>query len=178
MAWTTPPTFVPADPLAAADLNALGADLTYLKGVTDGLSASGFRINRGSNQSIPDSTATAISFTSEIFDFGGWWSSGTTATVPAGAIPSGATTVLVEGIARAFFASNATGYRRIDILVNGSVIARKTVGAESTTGTDDETSDYFELAAGDTITMEVTHTAGSSINVTALLTVVRHGIAS
>lgn len=175
---TTPPTFASGDVLLASDLNLLGTGISEAQAILSGLGASGFRINRGSNQSIPDTTNTAISFTSEIYDFGGWWSSGTTATVPAGAIPAGYTTIVAELVARAFFASNATGYRRIDILVNGSVVARKTVGANATAGTDDETTDFVEVAAGDTITLEVTQTSGGALNVTALLTVMRYTFGS
>lgn len=173
MAYTTPPTFVASDVLPAADLNILSDDIIYLKGITDGVTFSGTKVNRGSNQSISNATATDISFTAEIFDFGGWWSSGTTVTVPAGAIPAGYTTIVLEVVGKAFYTSNATGYRRLAVLKNGASFAQTTAGSNATDSTDVNLTDFVEVEAGDDITMQVTQTSGGALNVTANLIVVR-----
>src|SRR6478609_8306921 len=122
MAYVTPPTFTASTTSTAADVNILGDDIVYLKARSDALIFSGVRVDRnGSNQSIPDSTWTAVSFTREIIDQGGWIAvTSTTITVPAGAIPAGYTTVIVDADMYATFAANTTGIRKARVLRNGS----------------------------------------------------------
>lgn len=179
MAYTTPPTFNSGDVLAASDLNILGDDIVYLKGITDGITASGVQVGRSTNQSIGDSTFVAVTYTGEGFDFGGWWSSGTDIIVPAGAIPSAFTTILVMCIVRVSFASNGTGYRRVRMLANGAEFARQTFGAISGDPTEIVMVDFAEVAAADVITTEVYQTSGGSLNLaTASVTVMRYAPAS
>lgn len=165
MAWTTPPTFVASDPLAAAELNILGDDLVYLKGITDGVSLSGVQLSRVTNQSVNDSTTADITWTAESFDFGGWWSTGTTATVPAGAIPSGFTTIAILCFGRLQYAANGTGIRRIRLLKNGTYFGSRTVGAPSGDVTDVQITEMTTVAAGDLLTVEAYQTSGGALNV-------------
>ncbi len=69
------------------------------------------------NQSISDSTWTALSFGSgtEVFDYHGWHD---TSTNPSRITPTKAGTALI--LARCAFAANATGIRVIAIRINGS----------------------------------------------------------
>lgn len=167
MSWTTPPTFVASDPLAAADLNILGDDLVYLKGITDGVSFSGVSLQRSAVQSIPDSTNTSVTFTVEAFDYGSWFSSGTQAVVPAGAIPAGFTTIAVMCIAHAEYAANSTGTRRIRVLVNGSSAGGSNSSAVNGDTTDLDASIPAIVAAGDTIELECNQSSGGALNVGA-----------
>src|SRR5690349_21481646 len=109
MAYTTPPTFVADDPLAAADLNILGDDIAYLKAIADGVGFSGTRVTRAASTSISNNTDSAITFTAEPTDVGGWFSSGTNVVVPAGAIPAGYTTIAVDVIGQTSWTANGTG---------------------------------------------------------------------
>src|SRR4051812_41994658 len=123
MAYTTPPTFSAGTELAAADLNLLGDDIAYLKAQTDLAVLSGCVVSRSTSQSISDSVYTDVTFTTEVIDQGGWIAvSSTTVTVPAGAIPSGYTTVALDVRPVAQFASNATGKRSAIVTQNGSTI--------------------------------------------------------
>jgi hypothetical protein len=174
MSWTTPPTFVASDPLAAAELNILGADLLYLKGIGDGVSFSGTKVKRDSNQSIANATGTSIIFTDEVLDLGGWWSSGATITVPAGAVPAGFTTIALQAIASVRFAANGTGTRQIRILQNGAVVDDMSFSALSGETTMLSIVTFFAAAAGDTVELQVQQNSGGALNVQYnRLTVVR-----
>jgi hypothetical protein len=174
MAYVTPPTFAGGDPLPASDLNILGDDIAYLYGVSQGVTFSGCQVSRGSNQSIADTTYADISFTTEDLDYGGWWSSGTTITVPAGAIPAGFTTIAVLILGALRYASNGTGTRRIRVSKNGSEIETWAVSALSGETTDLTLSTVTTVAAGDTITLSAYQTSGGSLNVSsAHITVLR-----
>ena len=164
MAWTTPPTFVSATAGAAADMNIVRDDLNYLKGISDGVVFSGVQLARTSDQTLTTSVAANISWVTEVFDYGGWWASGTTVTVPAGAIPSGYTTIAVMVFARIRFASNSTGIRRIRIMQNGSAIGTRTSSAlGGGDSTDTDISDVAVCAAADTFTLEAYQTSGGNL---------------
>jgi hypothetical protein len=167
MAFTTPPTFIAADPLAAADLNILGDDIAYLKAIADGLTFSGVSVSRAAATSISTATDTDITFTAEAFDYGSWWSSGISAVVPASAIPAGFTTIAVALVFRAVFATNATGYRAIKVMVNGSATKAPTIGAVSGAATEQNFTTVEIVAAGDTLGMAVLQTSGGSLNVSS-----------
>lgn len=181
--YTTPPTFVAADPLPAADLNILGDDIEYLKGITDGVTFSGTQLRRTATQSISSGSWTAVTWQTESggFDYGGWWTSGTNIVVPAGAIPAGFTTIACYGIARTYFGSNSTGQRKIRILVNGSPTETSNFPAISGDQTDVFVPDFFVVAAGDIITVEVYQNSGSSLNIASSdtkVTIVRYAPAA
>jgi hypothetical protein len=139
------------------------------------------QISRTTNQSLADSTDTYISFPIENLDVGGWFpGSGTTVTVPAGAVPSGATTIGLWMTGSAKFATNSTGTRRIEIHINGTSIGGQTVPGIS----GDNTTVYISgelgvVAAGDTIKLNAIQTSGGALNVlTAKLQFHRIGVAS
>lgn len=166
MAWTNPPTFVAGDQLTASQLNQyLTANTTYLKGIADGVTASGVQLNHDTSpQSISNTTATNVSFQNEVFDYGGWWSAGTTITVPAGAIPAGYTTIMLIVVCRARWATNATGNRRIRPLKNGTLFGSHTIGGLTGDPTDQTITEFTLAAAGDTIQMEVYQSSGGALD--------------
>lgn len=161
---TTPPTFVAGDILEADQLNLLGDGIVELQAVTEAIPFCGVKLTRGASQSIGDSVDTNITWTVETFDVGGWWSSGNTIIVPAGAIPSGYTTIAVVGFAMARFVSNGTGSRRLAIVHDGvdeAIDSRSALSGETTSVTSTEP---FTVAAGDAITMRVYQSSGGSLN--------------
>lgn len=177
MTWTTPPTFVDATDLPASDLNILGDDLVYLKGITDSVSASGVQVTRVGTQSVSTSTSTTVTFTAEVFDLGSWYSTGTDITVPAGAIPGGYTTIIVDIDAECRFASNATGARAMTIYLNGAAVdpGRRFAAVGGGDSTDIGMSRKISVAAGDVITLRVYQNSGSSLNVSnVVMSVMRY----
>lgn len=179
MAYTTPPTFVADTDLTAADLNILGDDIVYLKGVGDGVSFSGAQVTRSAATSIANTTDSAVTWTAEAFDVGGWYSSGTKVIVPAGAVPSGYTTIGVIVIIRTTFASNGTGGRRINVYVNGSTIGGQWIAANGSDVTQVNYTDFAIVSALDEITMQVYQTSGGALNISdTQMSVVRIGPAS
>lgn len=168
MSYTTPPTFVAGDPLAADDLNVLGDDIAHLKGLSDGFTVSALQVSRTTNQATSDSTDTYVNFTTENFDIGGWFpGSGTTVTVPAGAVPAGATTIGLWLTGMVKFAANSTGKRTAEIHVNGS-----SIGGQTGPGLDggDNTIIYIAgelavVAAADTIKLNAKQTSGGALNI-------------
>ena len=167
MSYTTPPTFVSGDALTAAQLNILGDDIVYLKSISDGTTFSGVKLRRSTNQSIADSTDTDVTWLTEVEDFGGWWSSGATITVPAGAIPSGYTRIAIHFDVRLKYASSSTGNRRATILVNGSSVAQRTYGGlGGGDSTDVPVGIWTPVASGDTIKVQAYQTSGGSLNLT------------
>lgn len=179
MSYSTPPAFVSGDTLLASELNVLSDDISYLYGVSVATSLSAVQVTRSATQSVATSNAEYVSFDTENLDYGGWWSSGTTVTVPAGAIPSGYTTIAVLVFAQVTWATNGTGKRRIQVHKNGS-----SFGGWKISAVDDDTtalylSELTTVAAGDTIKLDVWQNSGGSLNVTeARLTVARFAAAS
>jgi hypothetical protein len=165
MAWVTPPTFVSGGTVTAANLNILGDDLLYLKGIADGVTASGVQVTRAAAQSVTTSTSTTLSFSAEVWDFGGWWSSGTAITVPAGAIPAGYTNILVYFDAEVRVQSNATGARALTIYKNGSeTLPGRRVAAVNGDSTDFGLSRFVQVAAGDVLSLRGYQNSGSSLD--------------
>jgi hypothetical protein len=177
VAWTNPFTAVAGDPFTASQWNQYGRDnLEYLKAASDGVAVSGFSIRRAANQSINDSSDTLVSFDTELQDFGGWWSSGTTATTPAGAIPSGSTTIGVIYIAQIKFASNATGKREIAVLKEGSEVNVWKQPALDDDVTVINLSDFTTCISADDWTLQVWQNSTGALNLTeARFSVIRIG---
>lgn len=167
MSYNTPPTFSSGATLTAAQLNTLGDDIVALKGLSEGASLSGFAVTRLAATSINDSTWTAINFTAETLDAGGWFpGTGTTGTVPASAIPSGYTKITALALLSSEWASNATGTRQLRVNVNGSVV--RTLKGPSLSGDTTVvlgTILITDLVAGDTITMDGYQSSGGALNV-------------
>jgi len=165
VAYTPPPAFAPDDVLAASDLNILSDDITDLDARATESAFMGVSLLRGSNQSISNATFTDISWTSASIDVGGWWSSGTSVVVPAGAIPSGFTTIYVEIHGQTRAASNGAGTRYLQFLLNGSVIeAAFNVSAITGDTTAIQHTVWAEVAAADVIKMQVEQTSGGALN--------------
>jgi len=154
-------------------------DLLYLYGIALGTTFSAVQIRRAANQSITTATETAISFDTENLDFGGWWSSGTTITVPAGAIPTGYTTVGILMMATLKFATNATGIRKIILQKNGTEINSLQASGLASDVTIVQMTDLTTVAAADTLTLLAYQTSGGNLNVTeARYSVLRVGPAT
>jgi hypothetical protein len=176
MAYTTPPTFASGAALLAAELNVLGDDIVYLHGVSDGVTFSAVKVDRAGagSQSIPNSTATNVTWTNEVFDYGSWWSTGATITVPAGAIPAGFTTIALQIIALVRFVSNGTGGRKIIVNKNGSEEDSFAIGALSGDPTTVALTAFFTAVSGDAITVQVFQNSGGALNMdVARISVVR-----
>jgi hypothetical protein len=165
MAYSTPPTFVAADPLAAADLNILGDDIVDLDARAKQIAFMGVSLLRTSNQSIADSTFTAISWGSSPIDVGNWWTSGDTITVPAAAVPAGYTSIFIalQGMSRS--ATNGVGTRQIKFQLNGSDIeVEQSYSAINGEATTIAAFVWAEVESGDTIQMMVQQNSGGALN--------------
>lgn len=166
MAYSTPPTWSPDTIVASSDLQILSDDIAYLKAQTDQAVLSGVQATRTSTQSIPNTTATEISFTTETFDQGGWIAvTATTFTVPSSAIPAGFTRVLLDVRVGTNFATNTAGYRQVSVKQNGSSILAPTRDAISTTSTNVNESRFTTAVAGDTFTVEAYQNSGGALNI-------------
>ena len=166
MTYTTPPTFVAGDELAAADLNILGDDIVDLDGRVNGLTFSGVSLYRSSAQSIPNTTNTNITWTTESFDIGGWWSSGTKVIVPAGAVPAGYTTIAVDVSVSLRYVSNGTGTRRLRIMQNGAAVDG---GDQSVSALSGETTIFDKtwtviVEAADELEIDTYQSSGGALN--------------
>lgn len=182
MAWTDPPTFNAGDVLTASQLNQyLRDNQTYLKGIADGVTASGAKVDRNgaADLSIADTTDTDVTLTNEVLDLGGWWSSGASFTTPAGAIPAGYTSILLDVLAYVRFTANGTGARALKVLKNGS--EEDSVWQSAITG---ETTTLllptkFTVVSGDTIKMQAYQSSGGALDIdVAKLVVFRFAPAS
>lgn len=175
MAYTTPPTFVASDVLTAADLNVLSDDIIALHEVGEGVTFYGVKLSKTS-QSISDSAYTNINWATEVYDYGSWWSSGVYATVPAGAIPAGYTTIACHVIANVRWAANGTGSRRVSLQVNGSEVAYSSLSGLAGDTLGMVINDYVHVVSGDQIKIQVYQSSGGSLTLDyAYLTIVRHG---
>ena len=175
-----PPDFTAGDVLAADELDVMSEDIRYLYGLSQGTTFSAVQVSRSTNQSIADSTAEEINFTTENFDAGGWYpGSGTTITVPAAAIPDGATSIGVLCFGSLTFDTESAGRRRIRILKNGSSIGAWKVTAINGDTTDIQLTEATTVEEGDELELEAYQTSGGGCPVTnARFTVVRVGVAS
>lgn len=174
MAWTTPPTFTSDAVLLASELNAISADLAYLKGGSDGVAFSGCKLSRSTDLATSDTAYTDVTMTAEAFDVGGWWSSGASATVPASAVPSGYTTVALLVIAVVRWDANGTGTRGVAVSQNGSDVDYLNTSGLSGETTTVSYSTVLQAAAGDTVKLRAYQSSGGSLDVNlAKMTVVR-----
>lgn len=158
-AYTTPVTAVVGAPLSAANWNA---------GVRDSLEdvakPKRVRALRAGAQSIPNSAATAISWTGEEYDEGGLWVIGapTRLTVPAGA--GGMWHVGVS----AHYALNGTGARQMLLTKNGAGIAAFNGAGSATWIVGTVLSCDTAANAGDYFETTMFHSSGAALNIEAL----------
>jgi hypothetical protein len=174
LSYTTPPTFVSGGTVTASNLNILSDDISYLYGVAQGVTASGAQVSK-SAQTISTGTDTNISFSTENFDLGGWWSSGTAVVVPSGAIPAGYTSILILVAARVRWAANGTGSRAARLMKNGSIFGNSSTSGLSGDTLDQVVLDFTTVVAGDSIALQVYQSSGGNLSAdTAQLTVMRY----
>lgn len=128
------------------------------------------RINRPSNQSIPDNTLTAISFTASVFDtnaFADLVGQPTRLTVPTDLAG-------LYSVGGAFnFNANASGRRYGVIRLNGTtnIDADERENTGATTGTITSIATLFRLAAADYIELVVLQNSGGALDVLGGLTI-------
>jgi len=154
-------------------------NLNYLKGIAAGVTFSGVNLTRTANQSTSDSTSTKVDWSAENYDYGGWWSSGTDIIVPAGAIPTGFTTIAVLVMARIKWASNGTGLRYVYLMLNGAEFGSISTSALTGDTTSLSVPDVAIAAAGGVITVEAKQTSGGVLNIASnQVTVLRYAPAA
>lgn len=179
MAYTTPATKATGDLLSATDWNTyVRDDMEYLNARAQEVAFKGVRIVRTTNQSIPDSALTTVTWPDgETFDEGGWFSgTGGTVTVPSGAIPSGFTNIVVQVSCYIFWDANATGRRYLSLLKNGTEFTSGTDWPQSANTFAIPVSAPINVASGDTITVEAFQSSGGALNIeNGALAVVRLG---
>lgn len=118
----------------------------------------GIRVTRTTNQSINDSTATAISWDTSRYNVGTTYTLGTTKITVA-------TAGVYEIGAVIRWSSNATGERWTDLRVNGNMVARQTTPAVNGAATTQNASIQYHLAANDYVEVFVYQTSGGSLDV-------------
>lgn len=167
MAYVDPPDATPSGTASSTDYNILTQDVRELKSVTDGVTFSAVSLTRGAHTSIANDTWTPVTWTAEVSDVGGWYSSGTDIVVPAGAIPAGYTTIalLVAPYGSNFDNASSTGARAARVLLNGSQVLAAWAGGTTDFDPVANSAGYiFDVAAGDVITMEVYQNSGGSLD--------------
>lgn len=170
MAYATPPTFVSGDVLTAAQLNVLSDDITYLKSQADTLAFCGVSLIKNSAQSIPDTSWTDIVWASTPVETGGnWWTSGSSVTVPTGAVPPGYTSVVLEVSLQVRFDANGTGSRAIQVMLDGSTVEWSFwTSAISGENTPLQQIVWVVATAGQVITGAVYQSSGGSLNASTM----------
>ncbi len=159
--WTAPPTFLVGRLEAETDLNPILVDdpqwLHYPKWM---------RLHKTSTQSINNSTDTALTWGSE--DADPWalhsTSSNTsrlTVTAPLAGVFS--VRAVIE------FASNATGFRRVDLRKNGSStpLCITSAGAVNGASTVVQAESMVQMVSGDYLEVFVQQSSGGALNVSA-----------
>lgn len=175
MSWTEPPTFSSATTATASDANILSEDLRFLKTISDGTTFTGVDLQITGTQSIPDATDSDIIWGVEGFDYGSWWSTGATITVPASAVPAGYTTIAVYANATCRFVPDGSSGRAINILVNGTPVLAEGIRLSESDYANIGVSGLCVVAAGDAITVQVRQNSGASLNIDgARIQVVRY----
>jgi hypothetical protein len=174
---TTPPTFVAASELAAADLNLLRDGILELQVRADGTDYLAVQVARAANQTISTGTDTEISFDTQIFDLGGAWAAGTDIIIPSGWIPAGSTTIAARMFGTIKFATNSTGVRYLSFLRNGTVFGTTVLKAVASASTNV----FFmevdpDTEAADVFTVEVNQNSGGNLAMTASITLERAGV--
>jgi len=165
MSYVDPPTAVSDTIATAADFNILADDIRDLDARADASTYQGVYLRRTTNQSIPNMSWTAISWSSGAPDLGNWWTSGANITVPAGAIPSGFTTIVVRVDVLLNYFANGVGARQARVLVNGSQIAVHHQSAITGDTTVVIVWGIAEVAVGDVITIEAYQNSGGALSI-------------
>lgn len=119
------------------------------------------RVRRSSTQSIPNNTATAISFTTEVHDTGDDnWSVGSPTRLTAQKTGSYITTGNLR------WANNTSGRRQLQIRLNGSaIIGRIELGPNSVGNADMHITAIYELSSSDYVELLAFQNSGAALNV-------------
>jgi hypothetical protein len=146
-------------------IGSAAAALTSANAYTDSAVAfSGALVAITANQSINDATPTFIAFNTETYDTDSYHDNATNPTRLT--IPDDGWYVVAGS---AVFASNATGYRRLQIFLNGiGFVGRPAALQNAVSGIATSisvTSAAVFLSAGDYLEFEVTQTSGGALNV-------------
>lgn len=160
MAYTTPRTWVTDETITATLLNTHVRDnVAWL--ATD---APACRVyNNAAISHTTSGTPQALTFNSERYDVGG--SHSTSSNTGRLTVPSGGGGVYYI-FASIEFASNATGYRQVDIRLNGtSAILSQMTPAINGTVTRLNVGGHYQLSAGDYVEVVVNQTSGGALNV-------------
>lgn len=172
MPYTPPPTFVSGAVLTAAQLNILGDDIAYLKDHTDDNPPwHAVQAYRNAAQTLSTGSATAITLDGgENFDTDAFHSTVTNPTrltLPTGLVTSGKTAaVLLQGYGT--FDSNATGYRRLRFLKNGTGEAVATVNPITGVATSVNLTGLTSGVGGDYFEIEALQTSGGNLDITGI----------
>jgi hypothetical protein len=154
-------------------LTALGfsAFVQGLNGVADaaafrtgiGLDFSGALVRLSANATIVNSTATAIAWSTELEDAGGWWTGGAPSRLT---VPAGISRVRVKANIR--WDTVAAGVRSLEIYKNGAAFAGGGAVVSDGSGsgsTQQVCSAPIAVSPGDYFQALVTHTRGSDLSV-------------
>ena len=133
------------------------SDIDDLEAATTGYSC---RVKLTATETITTNTDTLIPWDAEDFDNGGFWSSGTLLTVPAGA--GG----LYSIVAQIEWDTNTSAKRQHKIEVNGGNIAWTVIAIDQSAEAC-QVAALYELAATDTVGLELRQTSGSDRTVAA-----------
>lgn len=127
------------------------------------ITTSGARVRRsGSNQSISDTTETALSFDDERWDTDGYWASSPNPTRLTA--PFDGRFLICGGVS---WAANATGTRRIRLRANGTdYIAGQNVEPDPGEVTYQGITTIYDLAAGEYVEVMVYQTSTGALNAT------------
>jgi len=127
-----------------------------------GLGDHGARAYHDANQSISNATATVLSFNQERWDTDAYHdllTNNSRLTVPSG--QDGKYIIA----AHASFGSHATGFRRLDLLVNGSTLIFRAQYAPTTDEAGMTATTIYNLSATDYVEMRVYQNSGGSLNI-------------
>jgi hypothetical protein len=165
--YSVVPTKATGDLLASSDWNTYVRDnFADHEARISANTYSGCLLTRTTNQSIPDASTTAITWTAETTDQGGWFTpSSSTITVPSGALPSGYTTIVLSIGVIAPWAGNAVGARSVAVYKNGATAGGSSIGAPDAFDMSMVfTIPDIEVVPGDTIVINVAQTSGGALN--------------
>jgi hypothetical protein len=137
--------------------DAMVSNLNVIGGAVGYVGAAG---SRATDQSIPSGSTTLVSFTSQEFDSATFFTpTSTTFTVVQGGI------FLICGYVT--YASNATGYRTLEIFAAGAVRSIVRVPAVSGEVTGLSIAHVMSLNGSETVEARVFQSSGGSVNITA-----------
>lgn len=155
----------PSTGLERADrwVDRLEARLSALERRSNSIAPRRARVFRSTNQGIANVTQTAISFSTERYDLGGFWVVGnpTRLTIPDDGVYTTGGAVI--------FDTNATGVlRQIGVRVDGTTFIVTQAGdSTGTFGDARSVATEYEFTAGQYVELVVVHDAGVGINVLA-----------